>query len=509
MSEIMGKVFDDYIFNFVNGYQKCDTEDERYAFLKENVNKTLQFSTVFVSENNINYAEFADESQRTNDSVFFDTKDILKIFKLSQSLKIYSIVLNTETGIDLENRRAIWNKFITLLKADHLPSKLHKFLEIISINEKNNKIRDYSENSVADDEDNIDNLILETLNIILFEKLITHDYKRNPIPFFVGILNTNIKYGGKYKPDNSIVFIDDDEVDKIEDKISRRGSTEKNRADKNILKQLYRISLFYLSSVYKSTHNSKIGNQKYKKILENIEYTSPFWNTILAPALSKPIGIGCEKLREIPPKQAAVISFYSVVKLNFIFKKKYQNLFRLAYLFPINSPDFRFYRLKKVSQFINATLQFPVKDLSSIGGSRIYTLRLIEDFIGKIKSTPFCSICTGHVINNIQTEELEIETIDYIVRYFTKGFEKEIKEFDEVIQNDFKNQKNRRNINITRDTLWNTANSKNYALIEKRNLKLNNNEKPEKFNESITDTHSFSTNKDSKPKSAFIAGRSD
>jgi hypothetical protein len=406
MSEIMGKVFDDYIFNFVNGYQKCDTEDERYAFLKENVNKTLQFSTVFVSENNINYAEFADESQRTNDSIFFDTKDILKILKLSQSLKTYSIVLNTETGIDLENRRAIWNKFITLLKADHLPSKLHKFLEIISINEKNNKIRDYSEKTVADDEDNIDNLILETLNFILFEKLITHDYKRNPIPFFVGILNTNIEYGGKYKPDNSIVFIDDDEVDKIDDKISRRGSTEKIRADKNILKQLYRISLFYLSSAYKSTHNSKIGNQKYKKILEKIEYTNPFWNTILAPALSKPIGIGCEKLREIPPKQAAVISFYSGAKLNSILSKKYQNLFRLAYLFPINSPDFRFYRLKKVSQFINATLQFPVKDLSSIGGSRIYTLRLIEDFIGKIKSTPFCSICTGHVINNIQIREI-------------------------------------------------------------------------------------------------------
>ena len=145
----MGKVFDDYIFNFVNGYQKCDTEDERYAFLKKNVNKTLQFSTVFVSLNNIDYAEFADESQRTNDSIFFDTKDIIKIFKLSQALKIYSIVLNTEAGIDLENRRAIWNKFITLLKADHLPSKLHEFLEIFSINEKKNKIRDYSEKKVV------------------------------------------------------------------------------------------------------------------------------------------------------------------------------------------------------------------------------------------------------------------------------------------------------------------------------------------------------------------------
>jgi hypothetical protein len=435
MSEIMGKVFDDYIFNFVNGYQKCDTEDERYAFLKKNVNKTLQFSTVFVSVNNINYTGFADETQQTNDSIFFDSKDIIKIIKLSQALKIFSIVLNTEARISSENKKTIWSKFITLLKADHLPSKLHKFFEIISINAISN-IRDYSEKKV-DDEDNIDNLVWETFNFILYEGLIINNYKRNPIPFFVGILNTNIKYGGKYKPDNSLVFIDDDEVNKIEDKISRRESTEKNRADKNILKLLYPISLFYFSSAYNSTHRSKNGNQKYKKILEKIEYTSPFWNAILAPVLSKAIGMDYEKLREISPKQAAVISFYFGIKLNSIFKKKYQNLFRLAYLFPINSPDFRFYRLKNVFQFINATLQFPIKDLSPIGGSRIFIARLIEDFIGKIKSTPFCSICTGHVINNIQIEKLETEIVDYIVRYFTYGFEEEIKEFETAIAEEF------------------------------------------------------------------------
>jgi len=129
MSEIMGKVFDDYIYNFVNGYQKCDTEDERYAFLNKNVNKTLQFSTVFVSANNINYAGFADETQRTNDSIFFDTKDIIKIIKLSQALKIYSVVLNTETGIDLENRRAIFGEEVKvkLWIAEKLDRDLKKY----------------------------------------------------------------------------------------------------------------------------------------------------------------------------------------------------------------------------------------------------------------------------------------------------------------------------------------------------------------------------------------------
>jgi len=72
----MGWVFDDHIFNFINDYQKCDTEHERYSFLKKSVNKTVQFSTVFVNVNDIDYAGFADDSHRTKDSIFFDTKNI-------------------------------------------------------------------------------------------------------------------------------------------------------------------------------------------------------------------------------------------------------------------------------------------------------------------------------------------------------------------------------------------------------------------------------------------------
>ena len=183
-------------------------------------------------------------------------------------------------------------------------------------------------------------------------------------------------------------------------------------------------------------------------------------------------------------------------------------MFRLAYLFPINPPEFRVYRLKNVSQFINATLQFPIKDLSPIGGSRIFIARLIEDFIGKIKSTPFRSICTGYVINKIQTEKLESETIDYIVKYFTNGFEKEIKEFEEAVQNEFKILKNRKNIKIAKDTLWDTVKGEKSALIGKRDLKSNNIVMLEKLFEPKTDKQSYSTNTDPKPKPAIIDDRS-
>jgi hypothetical protein len=220
-------------------------------------------------------------------------------------------------------------------------------------------------------------------------------------------------------------------------------------------------------------------------------------------------GISHEKLKKISPQRAAVISFYSGIKLDFIFNKKYKNLFRLTYLFPRNPPKSRNYRLKNVSHFINATLQFPINDLSHIEGSRISIVRKIEDFIGKINSTPFCSINTGDLLEDIQTDKIEIETIDYIVRYFTNGFKKELEKFEEVIQNDFKIQKNKKNIKITKDTLRNTVNGKKYSLVEKRNLKSNNNERPNKFDESKSDKQSYSkdTNTDSTPIPALIADK--
>jgi hypothetical protein len=166
--------------------------------------------------------------------------------------------------------------------------------------------------------------------------------------------------------------------------------------------------------------------------------------------------------------------------------------------------------LKNISHFINATLQFPINDLSHIGGSRVFIVRLIEDFIGKIKSTPFCSINTGNLFEDIQIDKIEIETIDYIVRYFATGFEEELKEFEAAISKDFMYQAGRKLIKRKKDTLRNTVNGKKYSPVGKSNLKSKNNEsKPDNSEESKSDKQSYSkdTNTDSAPIPALIAGR--
>jgi len=471
MSEIMGWVFDDHIFNFINDYQKCDTEHERYSFLKKSVNKTVQFSTVFVNVNDIDYAGFADDSHRTKDSIFFDTKNILKIVKLSQALKIFSLVQNTQTGINHEKHQKIYHQFLTLLKADHIPFKLLKFIEIISIRERKNKIRSYS-GIIIDDENNISRLVFETLNFILYEGLIVHDYKRNPILFFAGIIKENMKYGGKYRTHKKIKYIDG-LAKKYIDNISKRESDLKFKVNKDFLNRLYRISLLYLVSAGWGHLELEIGNIKYPKFFKEITYISPFWDLILAPILSEVTGIRYEKLKIISSQQVATISFYSAKKLNLIFKEKYQNLFELAYLIPINRPDYRRYRLKNVSNFINATLRFPINDLSRMGGSRISIARLIEDFIGKIKSTPFRSIYKGNLINDVETDTIEKETIDYIVRAFANGFGEEFKELETMITEDFERYKDKMVVKAERKVLEGKFSYERASLPDKNSKESN------------------------------------
>jgi len=268
-------------------------------------------------------------------------------------------------------------------------------------------------------------------NHITYKGLIPIDYEANPILFFVGIVKEHVKYGRKYK----LKYDFSDDVI-IENDLSRKESTEKKLADKVTLKRLYDISSLQLSD----TH--KYHQKKTSEIIEKIKYTSPFWNGILIYVFSKSAGISVKRLRKISPKQAVLLSFYSALKLSRIFDPRFKNLFKLAFLFPINEPKYSNYRLKNVSQFLNATIQINMMQLFNMGGSRIFIVRLIEDILGKIKSTPFCNISTGEFIGNINTDVIEKELIEYILRYFTTGFKKEFEGIENVISEGFKSLKN-------------------------------------------------------------------
>ena len=75
-------------------------------------------------------------------------------------------------------------------------------------------------------------------------------------------------------------------------------------------------------------------------------------------------------------------------------------------------------------------------DLTCLGGSRVFVARLIENILGNFKSTPFCKISTGEIIETIQTDVIETELIDYILNYLTFGFNDKFDKFKNIIVED-------------------------------------------------------------------------
>jgi len=374
MSKLSGKMFDDHIFNFVNDYQKCSNEDDRFNVLKRNIENTIRFSDFFVEVNSIEYNVFSDENYKTENSIFFDTNDIKNIVKLSQALKIYSLVLNTEFKVTIEKIRDILDQFIAQLKAECLISKIISLIKTIAIYE--NKGKGYSE-------EDLNNIINKTIEYIAYNGLMTIDYKNNPIPYFAGIVKTDVKYGWKNKINNLYNFTDNENKQNY-GSLLRNESHEKKRGDNFYLNRLCNISLSHLSEIH------KYHNKNTSEIIEKIKYTSPIWDAIFIYVFFKTSKISLKTLKKIHPYKAALLSFYLSIKSNEIFNPDYKNIFELSLLYPISEPKNKKYKLKNVSQLINKTIKLNMMDLTCIGGSRVFVARLIENILGNFKSTHFC-----------------------------------------------------------------------------------------------------------------------
>ena len=96
------------------------------------------------------------------------------------------------------------------------------------------------------------------------------------------------------------MIYDDDESQKDKDDNIltplRIHMDQKRLADKNVLNELNQISFNYLVESYinqrkKFKDHEKIDIELLKDRINQINYISPFWEIILAPLLSKSIGV--------------------------------------------------------------------------------------------------------------------------------------------------------------------------------------------------------------------------
>jgi hypothetical protein len=440
MSEVLGNNFDNFIYCLLSDYQQCDSDEYRYNLLSECVRNIADFANIFVENNDIDYAEFTDKSKKGDSSIFFDENEIKKIIKLSEALKIYSLFSNSESKLSDEYHKKIYNDILGILEANSSFSKIFKLLEVLKLQSIKTIWRDYKDlpqwSFIK---------FMEVYNIITNSQIIVCKYDQNPIPFFIEIFNNIAKYRNKFK-EYGIVYEDDDnsQNDQSHNFLSDKNIKIdlKKLAGKEVINILYQISFNYLTDlcINRSKNVSKEKDViKLKGRINQIEYISPFWGLIIAPILSSAIGVEHKQILKQSPKKIAVISFYLENLLKSSCNNKFDYLFNLSGYYPISQiPESTTYRLLNISHFINSTLNFPINNIINVGGSRINLVRMIEDFIGKMKTgtIKYCSILTGQQLNKQTDQQLEHELISFLCRYFTGNLETEINKFKEIIENE-------------------------------------------------------------------------
>ncbi|MBL6996556.1 hypothetical protein [Desulfobacula sp.] len=439
MSEIIGNTFDEFIYFLLLDYQNCDSDECRYNLLSEYVRTIADFANTFVENNGIDYSEFADESKRGDSSIFFDENEMKKIIKLSEAFKIYSLFSNSETKLSDEYHRKIYNDILSKLDANSSTSKISKLLEVLALQSRKTLWRDY------DDLSNYSfNKVMEAFNIITNTQIIVCKYDRNPIPFFIEIFNNIAQYKNKFK-EEGINYTDDESQNDRDEKSLYAARVDLDLlkiTKKNVLNKMDQISFKYLSDSYNNqTGNisSGKGDNFLKQRLNQIEYVSPIWASIIVPILSKAIDIEYEFLQEQSPKRVAVMSFYIAHQLKPLCNNKFNSLFDLFAFYPKSKvPESTTYRLTNISHFINSTLNLSRDNLISVGGLRIILVRIIENFIGKMKTgtVKYCNILTGQDMKNTDFGQIEVEAIDYLVRYFSDNLETEAQGLEECIHRD-------------------------------------------------------------------------
>jgi hypothetical protein len=246
-------------------------------------------------------------------------------------------------------------------------------------------------------------------------------------------------YGEFENAKNKIIYVDNIFEKYDPGNFKAKKDELKEKVENWMLDELYKKSERLILEKRRNFKSEKLKVSQVPEHIVNITLPSPFWASIMAPILENSLEIDYERLKKIHPRRTACISYYLGHKINSIFFKKFPNLFRLSFLFPVEQATSRIYRLKNISTFIDSTHKFSRDLLISVGGSRIFLVRMIEDFIVKVKSTGFASTYSGNSIDVKINDEFELETIEFLINYFQENFQNEIESVKEIIAKDLWN----------------------------------------------------------------------
>jgi len=438
LSEVNGEEFDNWLIAFLNKYHELS--EERFDYLFTEVDNIKKYVDLYFDKSNIDFSKFVDESKSKKNTIFFNEDEIKKIIKLSNYLKLYSIISNNN-DLKLEHRthKKIYNEIAKDVMAN--TEIIFKIFNIIKTKTFRYNLTDsYMWEYIKLIQcKSIDVHVIEIFNFIMNSILILCEESRNPITYFVSVVDESVKWFLRSVYKGSIVY--DDSIS-TEDIHGLNVNNLKTYSYNDTLGRLKGIAISKVHNRLEEEPQKFVDNKEQDSsitIFHNrsakIEFISPITECLGFPVISRITEIPFNHFKTLSPEHSAILSAYIKDVFNKVFKNEYENMFGLLDYFPVAKPAIATtYKIKAINKFIN--IQDEVKNFFGFK-TKILSHSILSYFIGRISRVDFYNIYNGKELVGIPLTKVESEMIEYFTLYFSGRLDSKIEQMKQIVLNDF------------------------------------------------------------------------
>lgn len=438
VAELHGEQFSDW---FMTLLKDCENEDLRPKAIIDSIPKLKEYAGAYLDSLEIDFSQFVDESKVKKNSILFLPDEIEMIIRLSCYLKIYSSISNNEKlKLGQTLHREVYNKLANELVETDVVRKIYDVIKTKTFryNLTDRFMWEYIKNVQGKD---IGVHVIEIFNFIMNHILILCESNKNPITYFVGVIDESVKWFLRSVYKGSIVYDDSISTEDIQ------GINTDNLKTYSYNDTLGRLKGIAYEKVYELLQRQAtlmVDNKEdagdeniisFHERASEIEFVSPLCETLVYPILSSITNIPYHHFKTLSPEHSAVISVYMQNLFRVAFTTDYKDLFTLLNYYPTRSPSLSTtYKIKAVHEFIAA--QDAHQNFYGFN-VKILPHALLCHYVGRVSRVDFCDILTGRKLGGIPLSKIEHSMIQFFTLYFAGKMENEIAVMSKMLNADF------------------------------------------------------------------------
>ena len=429
--------FSSWFEKFIKEY----VEKNDFEVVVKNVPDIKKYVQEYLDWKKIDFSKFVDETKAKKSSILLSATEIEEIIRLSCCLKVYAIISNAENlKLSRDHHKIIYNMFAEEILNSETIFKIFNVVKTKTF--RYNMTDKYMWNYIKMVQcKSIDVHVIEIFNFIMNQILILCEPERNPVIYFIGVIDESIKWflGSIYK--GSIIY--DDSIS-TEDIQSSNTDNLKTYCYNDTLGRLKAISYEKIKDHISKPNLVNFDEDELnvedqyvdiQKRLELVKHISPLSDYFIFPILSKVTGIPYNHFKTLSPDHTILLSVYIQKILRNVFKNNYRSIISLLNYYPLERPSMATtYKLKDMEDFVNTANK--VRNFFGID-TKIILGNMIGNFVGKISRTKFVNIFDGKELGGIPLSKIEEEMINFYIYLFANKLDPEMIKIKELVHADF------------------------------------------------------------------------